>query len=246
MVDWRYSQRERPQKVGLADRIAGEWEMMRIPPKIGRLGILCSLSLLFGTRPALSDEGPSHMTERRVAGVARNSDGQLIYHVRFIERWRAGRLISLDATYTSPTGVLLMRRRADWTDAEFFNPQLVVDHPLVGTKYIIKENGRRLGRRKRAGDQLVWASIRPERPSANEATTHLLIGGSYEALAQGQTVRFSIVAPSRLDWYRFRAQKVGYRMVSGRRAMAVRVQPDAFLIRMFADNLLFLMDETTH
>ena len=77
---------------------------------------------------------------------------------------------------------------------ELYNPDVVVEHPMTGLKYMVANSGRRVGRRVDETASVEWTQIEPSAPSSNEATTQL-IGKHYKELERGQTIRFSIVAP---------------------------------------------------
>ena len=192
---------------------------------------------------ARADDGVRVM--RLAKGVARGADdGHAKYRIEFKEVWAGSTMVSLDARHMSLRGQTLMRRRATWTPQRPLLPNLTVDYPREGRREVVKVEGGQiqLGRRKSARENMVWKTVKPKGPTVNGATIHVLLEQKYSALESGQTVRFSLLAPSRLDWYRFRAKKTGFKKWQGRRAMTVEVEPDSFLIRLFAKKLIFYMD----
>ena len=201
------------------------------------------LEIAFFGQYAWADDG---VRVTRVAkGTARGTDdGHPKYRIEFEEVWAGSRMVSLDARYLSLRGQTLMRRRATWTANRPLLPTLTVDYPREGRREVVKVEGGQiqLGRRTSAREEMVWKMVKPKEPTVNGATLHVLLEQKYSALERGQTVRFSLLAPSRLDWYRFRAKKMGFKKWQGRRAMTVEVEPDSFIIRLFAKKLIFYMD----
>ena len=200
------------------------------------------IEIAFFGQYACADDGVR--VTRLAKGKRGADDGHTKYRIEFTEVWAGSKMVSLDARYPSLRGQTLMRRRATWTANRPFLPNLTVDYPREGRREVVKVEGAKFN--WGGGNLLVmgWFGRRSIRRAPRSMVLRFTSywNRNTRHLSAIKRCAFLFLAPSRLDWYRFRAKKTGFKKWQGRRAMIVEVEPDSFIIRLFAKKLIFYMD----
>ncbi len=190
--------------------------------------------------------GASAETLREVSGRATLLDsGERVYSVTAQETWVGGRQTRFSARHVDGKGRLRMTREVVYHDDRFV-PDERLEHPLTGkmsqTKRLAK--GVRLSARDKAGARVRSAVVSPPRPYVSGFALSAFLSSHRGALAKGETVRFVMLAPSRLDWYRFRARKSADRGVKPGQFL-VAIDTDSMVLRLFVSTMYFWFDAQT-
>jgi len=175
-------------------------------------------------------------------------DGKgLLYKISSKQRWRGGRLVRSDAVMKAPRGSHLMRRQARWSGAEKWFPVLRVQHPHLGREISARRVKGGFELRRKEGRDEAWQRkvLQIPEPAVNGGGLPLLLAARRGELQANRVVRFSMAAPSRLEWYRFRARSLGKVTRGGRELLKVEIEPDSLVVRAFAGEMRFFIDVQT-
>ncbi|MBV71821.1 MAG: hypothetical protein CMH52_10825 [Myxococcales bacterium] len=185
-------------------------------------------------------------TVREILGEAKGlKTGQPAYQVKAQETWMGPRQARFSAQYIDPQGRVRMTRQVvHHTDPLI--PDERVEHPLTGklTQTTRIKTGVRLSYRKKAGVATRSVVVSPPRPYLTGAGLSPYLSSKRDALMKGETLRFVMLAPSRLDWYRFRARKSRAHPAQPGQFL-VAVDTDAAVLRLFVSTMYFWFDTRT-
>ena len=188
-----------------------------------------------------------HTSVTHVGQAHHQDGGKLAYKVRVTERHRGPKQLSSRAVMRAPGGAVLMHRKCTWRGASRHFPDHKIEHPALGRSSSVRKvaGGYRLERQQAPGEPVEHKVLKMPAPAVNGCGMALFLADHLAELSAGQTVRFSMAAPSRLDWYRFRARSVASRKLAGRGVVTVRIEPDSMLVRAFAGAMRFHMESST-
>lgn len=152
-------------------------------------------------------------------------------------QWVHGR-----STYYLPDGGELGRKSLDFTR----DPFVPVYRLALRGGYAegISDNGNPVVMSLEAGGKARRATLPKDGLTAADAGLPRLLRAHLDRLQRGETVAFSVIAPARLDRYRFRARNGGDVEFEGRKALSIQVDMDS-LLRLFAGPLRFTFDPET-
>jgi len=68
---------------------------------------------------------------------------------------------------------------------------------------------------------------------------------NWTALLNNKTVEFNFVAPSKLDYFKFRVSKSAFKNINGFKGMELKLEPASFIIRQFVDPIYITYDLQT-
>ncbi len=190
--------------------------------------------------------GKAGLATREVSGEATHlKSGQPAYRVKARVTWAARWPTRFAAQYIDPQGRVLMTRQAAH-HADRFVPDERIEHPLSGkmSQTTRLARGVRLTYREKTGAPTRSVEVTPPRPYVSGAGLAPYLSSQLSGLADGQTLRFAVLAPSRLDWYRFRAQKSDAHSVRPGQLL-VAVDTDSVVLRLFVSTMYFWFDRET-
>lgn len=217
--------------------------------------VLCSMAVAVSapaTPPTAAapatDDGATPTTHKETwSGRATALDGGAhVFTRRTVETWRNGTVIAAKSTAESPSGEVLLRADVKASSIPTL-PAHTIDFPRTGMLMSSRPvaGGVEIAYREKRGEETARKVVKPVGLAVNGAGMPALMMRSFEALAAGKTVNFSLVAPSRMEWYRFRATGKGKRTIGGKPHVVVDVNPDSRFLRMFAGTMTFYLDAQT-
>lgn len=176
----------------------------------------------------------------RSYGYAYHLDGGRYAFTEVLEQresggqWRHGRSL-----YYRPDGTELGRKTLDFSG----DPFVPVYRLELGGGYVegISDSGNPIAMLLARGGKPRTASVAKDGLTCADAGLPRLLRAHLPALQRGETVAFRVVAPSRLDHYRFRARRAGDVTFEGRPAHRIQVDMDSML-KLFAGPLFFTFD----
>lgn len=207
---------------------------------------MTNIRIFVGTAVLLMAGTGWAQSTREVSGQATHlKSGQPAYSIKAEVTWAGTRPARFSARYVSPQGQVRMTREAVH-HRDRFVPDERIEHPLSGkmSQTTRLEKGVRLSFRKTAGAPVRSAVVNPPRPYLSGAGLAPYLSSQREALEDGQTLRFVMLAPSRLDWYRFRARKSDAHAVKPGQFL-VAVDTDSMVLRLFVSTMYFWFDKKT-
>ncbi len=185
--------------------------------------------------------------QRTTVASARVKGGKVAYVQKAHERWRDGRIISIETEFVDPAGQTIARRSVHFGDT-----------PLVPTEtYEDLRTGYRTESRSLAGGAVEIKA----RKAKDEYTDRKVLRCKYQAvnaagvveairthwakLIAGGRIDISLIVPQRLDWYHFRLRKTATGRRSGKATTTFVLEPDNGLLRAIAGQLYFEFDDET-
>lgn len=152
-----------------------------------------------------------------------------------------GKVVSSTIEYVKPDGARFGRKTIDFSKDEFV-PVYRLDLGLEGYAEGISENGGPIiVTRQKPGAAPETATLPKGGTLAADAGLLRLLEAHYDALLRGETLAFRVIAPSRLDQYKFRARRADDATFEGKPAVRIQVDMDSML-KLFAGPLLFTFD----
>ena len=204
------------------------------------------MRLLVGAVLILTASAVVAQTIHQVSGQATHlKSGQPAYRIKAKVSWVGQRPTRFAARYVDPQGRVRMTREAVHHDDRLV-PDERIEHPLSGKMSQTKrlETGVRLSFREKTGAPIRSVVVRPPRPYLSGAGLAPYLSSQRDALAKGRTLRFVMLAPSRLDWYRFRARKSDAHAIKPSQFL-VAVDTDSMVLRLFVSTMYFWFDRKT-
>lgn len=171
---------------------------------------------------------------RRFYGYAYDLDsGRYLYTEVHAQRFEQGRWLGGTIDYYAADGSRLGRKTLDFS-RDAYAPQFRLEQADGSVLALAgQRDGVELQRRRGADRPLerkhIAALAAGDGTLCADAGLLNLIHGHLAELQNGQSLRFTILAAGSLDSFRFSARKSGERMVDGRRAIALRLEPDSLL-----------------
>lgn len=191
------------------------------------------------------ESSPTASTVRTCDGKAwRLDDGKHFYDMRVRQRWQGGVPRSSETTWTDPEGKVFARQSLEYGATPFMpvirfsdlrRGVLLESAPAPGGK-------ARVSRREGTGKPLESKLLSPSAPVVGTGAIDAFLRANWARIDAGEKVAFSLVAPSRLDWYRFRVRRLGEDMRGKRRVVRVVLEPDSWALRAFAGQLVLSVD----
>lgn len=190
--------------------------------------------------------GAAEPTETCICtGVAkRQDDGQLHARSREVQKWSGGRLVSAITTWTDASGKTIARQSERHGEAGFV-PEARYEDLRTG---VLMETGpaaggkARLAFREGKDAKIEGKIVDPDGKAVGMGGLDPFIRASWADIDAGKSVEFAMLAPSRLEWYRFRLRRLGDAQQGGRRVVRVAVEPRNALIRTLAGDLVLTWD----
>ena len=213
---------------------------MPVPCK--RVSLWTLLVLGLASAPLLAAEP----TETLVCtGVAkRQDDGKLHANSREVQKWQGGRILSSTTVWTDATGKTIARQSERHGDNAFV-PEARYEDLRTG---LLMETGpapggkARLALREGKDAKVEHKVVEPDGRVVGMGGLDPFMRATWADIEAGKAVEFSLLAPSRLEWYRFRLRKLGDAQLAGRRVVKVAVEPRNALIRTLAGDLVLTWD----
>jgi hypothetical protein len=171
------------------------------------------------------------------------SSGRFLYTEVHDRTFNDGKLARQAVRYVLPDGRELGRKTLDYTRSQF-----VPVYRLEQDGYVegINDGGDAFTlTRQRARGGTDTQDIAKEGALAADAGLLHLLQANFNALEGGKTITFRVLAPSRLDSYKFKARKIADTTFEGKPASRVQVDMDSML-KMFAGPLIFTFDAERH
>lgn len=200
------------------------------PAATGLMACLLSTSSLWG------DAG--------YRGVATDLEsGRPAYVEHHVERFEDGRLLGLGTLYRDPSGDTIAMRSLefrvspylpDYRLEDFRNGSLEGARPESASVVVYCRKGR--------GGPLKKKRLAVPDPAVLDGGFTNFLKAHWDELGEGRTVRFNVIVPARLDYYRFAAyeDKAASRSLKGAKVMVA--EPESRVLRLLAPRIEFTFD----
>jgi hypothetical protein len=158
------------------------------------------------------------------------------------QRMANGQWVGGSTDYFLPDGREIGRKTLDFSR----DPFVPVFRLTLGEGYAegISDNGDPIVVTRESGGKMKSAKIGKQGLIAADAGMARLLRAHLDSLQRGETLAFRVVAPSRLDAYRFRARRVADAAFEGKPAVRIQVEMDSML-KLVAGPLFFTYDPAT-
>jgi hypothetical protein len=198
--------------------------------------IRAAFALLLCSTAATAQDGVA-----RLYGYGYDLDSGRYAFTEIIEqRLAGGQWVGGGTTYFDPDGREIGRKTLDFSRDPFV-PVYRLDLS-DGYAEAITDNGATIAMERRLpGAQPGRDTERKEGLLTADAGLPRLLRAHFAALARGEVLKFRVVAPSRLETFKFRARQVEDVQFEGKPARQVRVDMDSML-SLFAGPLHFTFD----
>jgi hypothetical protein len=166
---------------------------------------------------------------------------QYLYTEVHEQKLAGGKVASSRIQYVLPNGETFGHKTIDFSTDEFV-PVYRLDMTQEGYAEGIAENGSTITMMRqhpRASPET--ETMKKDGAMAADAGMLRLLRANLDALARGETLQFRVLAPSRLDAYKFRARRIADTTFEGKPATRIQVDMDSML-KLFAGPLLFTFD----
>lgn len=176
-------------------------------------------------------------------GTAYSPDGErVLYRERRIETWRDGDLVACEVDYLTPEGELFAEKTIRFDGNPTAPAFTFVDYreefregarPAEDAIELFSGVGDDLERRRRA---LPEAAV-------VDAGFDRFIREEFDRLAAGERLEFEFAVPAEQRFVRFEIEAEGEVSYDGKPALALRMRPASFLIRLLVDPIRLVYDE---
>ena len=158
------------------------------------------------------------------------------------QRMAAGQWVGGSTVYLLPDGREIGRKTLDFSR----DPFVPVFRLTLAGGYAegISDNGDPIVVTREAGGKAKSAKMNRQGLIAADSGLARLLRAHFAELQRGETLPFRVVAPSRLDAYRFRARRIEDGAFEGKPAVRIQVDMDSML-KMVAGPLYFTYDPDT-
>lgn len=158
------------------------------------------------------------------------------------QRMANGQWIGGSTGYVLPDGREIGRKTLDFSR----DPFVPAFRLTLGDGYAegISDNGDPIVVLRESGGKTQHARIGKQGLIAADSGLARLLRAHLDSLQRGETLAFRVVAPSRLDAYRFRARRVADGVFEGKPSVRIQVEMDSML-KMLAGPLFFTYDPAT-
>lgn len=203
------------------------------PAAFGLLVLFLSHSLLWG--------------EAEYRGVAFDPEsGRPAYTEHHVERIDGGRLLGLATLYLDTSGDSIARRSLEFRVSPFLPDYRLEDfrsgslegaRPESGAVVVFSRKGR--------GGPLKEKRLAVPAPAVLDGGFTNFLRVRWEELSAGKKVRFNVIVPSRLDYYRFVAfeDKAASGSLNGAKVLVAA--PESRVLRLLAPRIEFTFDPAT-
>jgi hypothetical protein len=188
--------------------------------------LACAMALLLAAPAQAGD------ALRRFYGYAYDAQsGAYAYTEVHAQRIVDGRWHSGTIDYYAPDGRKLGRKNVAFGDDPYV-AQYRMDM-LDGYGSAISDSGDPIVASRTENGRTETGTIAKQAPTCADAGFHVFLRDHFAELLAGDTLRFHLVAATRLSSYRFRASKVRDAQFEGQPVVVIRLEPDS-LLRLFA------------
>lgn len=150
-----------------------------------------------------------------------------------------GEWISGSLRFYAPDGTPFGRKTLDFRRDPFL-PEYRLDFGTGYTEALERRDGEIVMLRRR-GERVATETVRAEGLLTADSGLLRVLRRHFAQLEAGETLRFRIVAPSRMGTYRFRARRVEDTLFEGMPAVRIQVEMDSML-NLLAGPLLFTFE----
>lgn len=167
--------------------------------------------------------------------------GQYLYTERHEQRVVDGQWAGGTTDYVLPDGKVFGRKTYDFSgDASL--PRYRLDLPVEGYSEGITDNGASIEiNHQRPGKKPVTRRVKKEGAVAADTGLPRLLLAHWDALMAGETVKFRIAAPSRMDTFKFKARRIDDTTFENKPAVRFQIDMDSML-NLFIGPIVFTFD----
>lgn len=172
--------------------------------------------------------------------------GRLIYVEERRQFDAPGRLGKWDFTYRNASGETIVRRHVNF-EMSTLKPSFRLDDlrtgyaegaELVGDRIKVFMGGS-------AGDPYREKLLQVPEPAVVDAGFNAYVERHWDALMKGDVLHFNFVAPSQLDYFKFRVYKARDTTHRQKQAVVLKMDIDHALLRLFVDAIQLTYDRGT-
>ena len=191
--------------------------------------------------------GLAHAQERpaRFYGFTYDlASGKYLYTEVHDRKYEGARWVGGTTRYFKPDGTALATKTLDFATDPFV-PVYRLDETAASYVEGITSAGDPIAMTRQEGRGSVEAgAVKRDGAMTADAGFTTLLRAHFDALMKGETVRFRVVAVSRFDSFKFRAQRVADTAIEGKPAAVIEALVDSML-KLFAAPLQFAFDPAT-
>lgn len=202
------------------------------------------LAVILASWATMSGKIP-HVTVLTTSAVDQKT-GRLVYVEERRQFDQPGRLGTWQFTYTNAAGKTIVRREVNF-EKNRLKPSFRLDDlrngyaegaELVGDKIKVFMGGT-------ADTPYREKLLRVPEPAVVDAGFDSFVEQHWDALLAGDVLHFNFVAPSQLDYFKFRVYRVRDTTPAKAQTVVLKMDIDHALLRLFVDPIQLTYDQTT-
>ena len=171
---------------------------------------------------------------------------RILYKENHEEFFEKGKHISTTTIFKNSSDVIIASRTIDFLKG-YTTPSFRLsdnrDGSIEGAE--LRNDSVVLYSKKNARSKLAYKTLKVPSPFVIDGGFNYFIKNNWDLLSKGNVISFNFVVPALLDYYKFRISKTGETVISLKKAMVIKLEPDNFILRSIVNPIIITYDLKT-